>query len=91
MDRDRLESRIREISASRKNVRFSELVSLLDKHIAPLFSPYNHHGNPHHAFTVGNQTFNIAEPKRGCVKKVYINQFLDAMQALGLWNPEDNP
>ena len=91
MDRERIESRIREISASRKNVRFEELVSLLDTHISALFTPYNHHGNPHHAFTIGNVTFNIAKPRKGCVKKVYVDAFLEAMESLGLWNREDQP
>jgi hypothetical protein len=91
MDRNRIVSRIREISESRKNVRFPELVSLLDNHIGPLFPTYNHHGSAHHAFTVGDRTFTIPKPRRGCVKKVYIDQFLDAMEAVGLWSMEDNP
>jgi len=87
MDRARIIDRIREIASSRKNVRFSELESLLDNHIKYLFPNYNHHGGRHHAFTVGQSTFTIPEPQRGNVKKKYVDQFLDAMQAEGLWDP----
>lgn len=82
-------ARIRDFAASPKNVRFSELESLLDNHIKLLFPDYNHHGSPHHAFTVGGQTFNIAEPRRGCVKRKYIEHFLEAMEAVGLFEVED--
>lgn len=90
MDTDKLKARIQGIALSRKNVRFSELVSLLDNQIGPLFENYNHHGCPHHAFTVGNQTFTIPEPKRGCVKKPYVDQFLDAMEEVGLYDPQED-
>ena len=88
-DLARIRKNIEEIAASPKNVDFDELVSLLDNHIGKMYANYNHHGNPHHAFTVGQQTFNIAKPRQGCVKKVYIEKFLDAMQALGLHDPEE--
>jgi hypothetical protein len=90
MDRDRVIARVREIAANRKNTRFSELESLLDNHIRYLVPTYNHHGSPHHAFTVGRSTFNISEPKQGALKKPYINQFLDAMAAEGLFDPEED-
>ena len=91
MDIERIKSRIREIALSPRNVRFSELVRLLDGHIGPLYPGYNHHGSPHHAFTVGGRTFTVAEPKRGCVKKPYVDQFLDVMEELGLFDPEEDP
>ncbi len=91
MDLDRIKARIQEIAANRKNVDFAELAVLLDNHIGSLFPNYNHHGNPHHAFTVGNQTFNVSQPKRGCVKKPYVDKFVDAMEALGMFDPEENP
>jgi hypothetical protein len=91
MDSERLKSKLREIARSPKNVRFVDIENLLDNHIGPLFENYNHHGNPHHAFTLRNQTFNIAEPKGSpFVKKVYVKKFLDAMEALGLWSSEEH-
>ena len=90
MDLERIKTKIREIAASPKNVEFSELVALLDNHIGPMYENYNHHGNPHHAFTLGTRTFNIAQPKRGNVKKVYVDKFLEAMEALELYDPEEN-
>jgi hypothetical protein len=89
MDLTRLRKRIKEIADSPKNVRFDELSNLLDNHIEPLFHDYNHHGNPHHAFTVGGQTFNISEPHQGKVKEVYVKKFLEAMEAVGLYEPEE--
>jgi hypothetical protein len=55
-----------------------------------MFPKYNHHGSPHHAFTVGGQTFNIAQPHNNdnYVKKCYIEKFLDAMVAVGLYSRE---
>lgn len=91
MDLERIRRRIREIADSPKNVRFDELSNLLDNHISVLFSNYNHHGSPHHAFTLGNETFTIAEPKRGNLKEVYVKEFLTHMEALGLYDPEEKP
>ena len=74
------------MASSPKNVRFDELATLLDNHIRYHFpGQYNHHGCPHHAFTVGGQTFNIAEPKSGPVKEIYVKKFLDAMEEIGLY------
>lgn len=85
MDRRRLNEALREIAGRTKHVRFRELQSLLDNHIRPLYGNYNHHGSPHHAFTVGSETFNIAEPKGSAfLKKAYVVRFLHAMEALGL-------
>ena len=78
------------MAASPKNVRFDEIQSLLDNHVRPLFPDYSHHGNPHHAFTVGGQTFNIAKPHAGCVKKHYIMSFLNVMAMVDLYDPESN-
>jgi hypothetical protein len=90
MDKERIQTKIRDIAQSPKNVRFSELEKLLDNHIGPLFPNYNHHGSPHHAFTVGDQTFNIPEPKGSSfVKKVYVIKFLEAMEAVGLYEQEE--
>ncbi len=88
MDRQRIRAKIREMAANPKGVRFDEIENLLDTHIRPLFPDYSHHGNPHHAFTVGGQTFNIAKPHAGCVKKPYIMKFLDAMAMVDLYDPE---
>ena len=88
MNRERIIAAIAQIAASPKNVRFEELVKLLDTHIKPMFPDYNHHGNPHHAFTVGGNTFNVAKPHDECVKQIYIRLFLQAMEAVGLYTPE---
>lgn len=89
MDLDRIRQRIKEIGASPKNVHFEDLENLLENHIGPMFANYNHHGNPHHAFTVGDQTFNVARPHQGCIKERYVQYFLEAMRALGLYEPEE--
>ena len=85
MDIERIRAKIADIAAQPKHVRFEELVTLLDNHISRLCR-YNHHGNPHHAFTVNDETFNISKPHGGgFVKKVYVMKFLEAMEALGLY------
>jgi hypothetical protein len=89
MDLDRIRARVAEIAASPKNVHIEDLVNLLDKHIGPRYANYNHHGSGHHAFTLGDQTFNIAHPHKACVKVVYVRAFLHAMEALGLYFPAD--
>jgi hypothetical protein len=95
MDIERIRTRLHEIASSPKNVRFSELEALLDNHIGLMFANYNHRDNgAHHAFTVGPQygaqTFNIAEPHGGgFVKARYVRAFLDAMEELGVYVPEE--
>ncbi len=90
MDRDRIITAIQRFARSPKNVRFDDLIALLDTHLKPMFPDYSHHGNPHHAFTVGGQTFNISRPhKSSFVKKVYVEKFLAAMEAVGLYAPEE--
>jgi len=42
-------------------VGFDEIENLLDAHIRRFFPDFNHHGNPHHAFTAGGQTFNYLQ------------------------------
>lgn len=88
MNRERIIAEIEAIASRPKNVRFDDLVNLLDKHIGPMFPNYNHHGNPHHAFTVGAHTFNVAKPHKGNVKQVYVRAFLEAMEAVGFYTPE---
>jgi hypothetical protein len=88
MDADKVRKRIANIASSPKNVRFDELATLLDNHICDLFPRKYNHRNPsgsHHAFTVGNQTFTVRKPSSGCVNQVYVNQFLNAMEELGLY------
>ena len=89
MDLPRIKARILEIASNPKNVDFEDLIRLLDNHIGPLYQNYNHHGSPHHAFTLGGETFNVSQPKRGPVKKPYVEKFLDAMEALELYDPEE--
>lgn len=88
MDSDRIRDRLREIAGRKKHVRFEEIFKLLENHIGPMFPNYNHHGSPHHTFTVGQETFCIAEPKKAFVKKPYVDAFLDAMAAVGLFEQE---
>lgn len=90
MDLFRIRERIRETGASPKNVRFEELVALLDNHIGPMYANYNHRPGSHHAFTLGDQTFTIPVPKGSCVKPVYVKNFLKRMESLGLYDPEEH-
>ncbi|MGH9454169.1 MAG: hypothetical protein ACRD2O_09400 [Terriglobia bacterium] len=93
MDVERIKKRIVQIAESPKNVRFDEFTNLLDNHVAHLYANFNHRDSgSHHAFTVGSQTFNIAKPHGGgCVKKVYVEKFLGAMEELGLYDLEEQP
>lgn len=93
MDFERIRKRLADIAGRRKHVRFEEIANLLDKHIGPIVPNYNHHGSPHHAFTVGIEaeveTFTIPEPEGQFVKKVYVDKFLDAMAVLGFYDEEE--
>jgi hypothetical protein len=87
MDRERLRSRIAEIARNPKHVRFAQLQRLLDVHIQPLVPNYNHHHKgSHHAFTVGAKTFTVPD-RRPFVFNIYVMNFLDAMEALDLYEP----
>jgi len=90
MDRERIGQALRNIASRPMNVRFREIETLLENHVRVIFPNFNHHGGRHHTFTVGNQTFCIAEPHH-CpfVKKVYVEILLEAMEALGLYERED--
>jgi hypothetical protein len=90
MDVDRIKARVADLAKSPKNVRFEELETLLDSHIGHLFGNYSHRDRgSHHAFTLGDKTFNIKKPNAGCVNKVYVRQFLNVMEELGLYDPEE--
>jgi hypothetical protein len=91
MEIKRIRVRIAQIAASPKNVRFKEVSDILDKHIGQHFDNYSHRQNgTHHAFTLGIVSFSIAEPHGGgCVKKPYVRQFLDAMEELDFYRPEE--
>jgi len=87
MDLRRIRERIQEIAASPKNVRFEELIALLDNHIGPMYPNYKHRPGSHHAFVLMDETFTIPVPKGSCLKPVYVRKFLDAMEGLGLYSP----
>ena len=94
MDDARLKQRVQEITESVKNVRFEDLVTLLDNHIKPFCEArklsYDHR-NPrgsHHAFTVGSKTFTLVKPLghgTSLLRKQYVESFLGAMEHLGLY------
>jgi len=89
MDRKRIGLALQDIASRRRNVRFREIETLLENHVRLIFPNFNHHGSPHHTFTVGNQTFCVAEPHHSpFVKKVYVDLFLEAMEAVGLYERE---
>jgi hypothetical protein len=95
MDVERIGLKIAQIAKSPKNVRFEELESLLENHIRHLFAKYDHRPKgSHHVFTLsddrrGTRTFTIVKPNEGCLKKVYVMVFLDAMNELGLFDAEE--
>ncbi len=91
MDESRIKDKLRELSTRRRHIRFREIETLLDNHIGPRYANYNHHGRPHHAFSLGEHTFNIAEPRKGdFVKKCYVDHFFGVMEALGWYEPKDH-
>jgi hypothetical protein len=56
----------------------------LENHIKHVVANYNHHHKgSHHAFTVGDKTFTIPD-RRPFVLKVYVMNFLEAMESVGL-------
>ena len=89
MELERIRARLRALAGRVKNVRVEELEQVLGNHLGPRYPNYNHHGNPHHAFTVGTETFNIAKPHGKFVKAHYVTSFLEKMEALGLHEPEE--
>jgi hypothetical protein len=94
MNLDRIKDRVAQIAQNPAHVRFSEVETLLENHIRLAVTKYNHHGKgSHHAFTVGNErgvvTFTIPDRRPFLLKK-YVLLFLNNMEELGLYVPEDD-
>jgi hypothetical protein len=92
MDDARLKQRVLKIAESVKNVRYEELVSLLDNHIKPfceargLSYDHRHSTGSHHAFTVGLKSFNVVKPHgTSLLKRAYVESFLEAMEHINLY------
>jgi hypothetical protein len=92
MDDARLKRRVRKIAESVKNVRYEELLTLLDKQIKPfceakgLSYDHRHSTGSHHAFTVGAKTFNVVKPSgTPLLKQWYVKDFLEAMEHINLY------
>jgi hypothetical protein len=92
MDDARLKQRIQKIADSVKNVRYNDLIPLLDSHIKPfceargLSYDHRHSTGSHHAFTVGSRTFNIVKPHgTPLLKQCYVKDFLEAMEQINLY------
>lgn len=95
MDEARLKQRVKEIAANVKNVRDDDLFTLLDNHISPycrskdLNYDHRNRGGSHHSFTVGSVTFTVPRPHgTSLLKPVYVRQFLQAMEPIGLFEEE---
>jgi hypothetical protein len=95
MDVIRIKARIAELAETPKNVRFEDVQALLENHIRHLFEKYDYRSRgSHHVFTLsdprrGTTTLTIKRPSTGCLKKVYVRKFVDAMEELGLYDPEE--
>lgn len=92
MDDARLRQRIQQIAESVKNVRFEDLVTLLDNHIEHYCEAnelrYDHRnsGGSHHAFVLGKARLILVKPHgTPLLKRVYVESFLDAMEKINLY------
>jgi hypothetical protein len=92
MDDARLKQRVQEIAESIKNVRYEDLVTLLDHHIKPyceargLSYDHRYSTGSHHAFVVGTNRFNLVKPHgTPLLKRPYVESFLEAMEDINLY------
>ncbi len=84
---ERVREDIREIAGRTKGVRFEEIERIVNQ-LGALDFETGHRKTRHgHLFRVANQKFGVCAHNRGRteVKEVYVLEFLDAMQALGLY------
>ena len=87
MDKSRIQARLLQFSLRPKNVRFDEIDTLIQNHVALYFHVKCHGKGSHRAYTVGNQTFTLVVRKPH-IKAVYGALFLEKMEALDLFKPE---
>jgi hypothetical protein len=92
MDDARLKKRVRKFAANVKNVRYEELLTLLENQIKPfcevkgLSYDHRHSTGSHHAFTVGSKSFNVVKPSgTPLLKRWYVEDFLEAMEQINLY------
>jgi hypothetical protein len=92
MDDARLKKRVKKIAESVKNVRYEDLLALLESQIKPfceakgLSYDHRHSTGSHHAFTVGSMTFNLVKPSgTPHLKRWYVEDFLEAMEHINLY------
>ncbi len=88
MDETLIKKEIAKIARSPKNVRFESLVTLLDNHIRRCFPQVQPPTGAGFTSCIHGRGENstIVKPKQGCVKRVYVDYFLEAMEAVGLYD-----
>jgi hypothetical protein len=87
MDLARIKDHVRQMAANSKNVRFEEIDVFIRQQLIASFGGSSRSNGSHHTYTVADRTFGI--PRRsGQIKLCYVRSFLEAMEALGLYDPE---
>jgi len=85
LDADQIREEIREIARHPHNVRFADIDRVF-RNLEPFFTHVKKSKRKHSwLFEVGDQTFSVSDHNkgRGQVKVVYVENFIDAMIALG--------
>jgi hypothetical protein len=84
---DKIKESIIDIASRRKNTTFNEIAWVVDqlKQFHDVDSRKTRHGV---LFRVGNRRFSVCthNPGSGQVKAVYVDEFIDAMTDLGLYD-----
>ena len=84
---ERIKATVNEIAGRSKAVRFDEIENLVDQ-LAAVGFPTKKRATRHgYLFKVGDQFFGVCPHNRGQshLKEIYVAKFLDAMEALGLF------
>ena len=91
-DPDRIKDDIREIAASPKNVRLSDIERIVTQLGAAGFSTSARPVRHGHLYTVEGESFAVCAHRPGSsqVKVCYVKAFLGAMETLGLFGEEDD-
>jgi hypothetical protein len=87
MDLARIKERIRAFAASPRNVRFDDIDNFIRNQLVARFGGGARSNGSHYTYTVADRTFGITR-RSDQIKQCYVRGFLEAMAALGLYEPE---
>ncbi len=87
---NRIKARIRELAVRRKNVRLVEIQSIVNQLALAGFETRSKNNGHQTLFRVGSRRFGVCchNPGSAQIKPCYVDEFLNAMAELGLYEED---